>query len=267
MSAAPVPASPEITRAPVTTTDALKVAALLIILVDHVGHFLAPDETWLRVIGRLGAPIFFFLIGFAKTRSVPWTWLALGAALTAVDIVWNGGWRNAELNILFNFAIIRLAAPWIERTIDRSAWWLLPIIAFLLGGLFWAGSIVEYGAEGWLIALAGLLQRRVVDGATQWVPWWIVTGLIAANAYLIVERNDYSLEGPLVVALAVGLAGLVLILARFQRCDLGWQPGSRLARVLAFAGRRSLELYAAQILLLFAVGGTWNGLDPGYEDD
>jgi hypothetical protein len=107
----------------------------------------------------------------------------------------------------------------------------------------------------------------VVEGAQAWIPWWGVTGAIAAVAYVIVERNDYSLGVPLTAALAIGVMGLMLVLARFRRGDLPWQPGPRVAHVFAFAGRRSLELYAAQILALAAIAGIWTWIDETDGDD
>ena len=56
---------------PVTTTDLLKLAGLTLVLIDHYGLFFDPNADWWRVVGRGAAPVFFFLIGFARTRTVP----------------------------------------------------------------------------------------------------------------------------------------------------------------------------------------------------
>jgi hypothetical protein len=69
-------------RGHVTTTDVLKCIGVASFLIDHTGVFFDPAEPWWRLFGRVAAPIFFFLVGFARSRRVPWTWLALGAALT-----------------------------------------------------------------------------------------------------------------------------------------------------------------------------------------
>ncbi len=61
---------------PVTTTDLWKFFGVIFVLVDHYGFFFDNDQDWWRVFGRLAAPIFFFFIGFARTRRVPrcWPW-------------------------------------------------------------------------------------------------------------------------------------------------------------------------------------------------
>ncbi len=69
----------------VTTTDVLKFVGVVALLVDHYGLFYRPDENGWRLVGRAAAPIFFFLIGFARTRKVPWTWYAFGLVLTVVN--------------------------------------------------------------------------------------------------------------------------------------------------------------------------------------
>src|SRR4051812_49904540 len=93
------------TARPVTTTDLWKLVCLLQVLIDHWG-----------VLGRAAAPIFFFFIGLARTRRVPWSWVVLGLVLTAVDSWTSGtGLGKINLNILINFAFFRLLLPEVER--------------------------------------------------------------------------------------------------------------------------------------------------------
>ena len=59
------------TRHAVDNTDWLKTAAIISVAVDHFGHFFMEDDKWWSVFGRLAAPTFFFLMGYAQTRTVP----------------------------------------------------------------------------------------------------------------------------------------------------------------------------------------------------
>jgi hypothetical protein len=251
-----------------TTTDALKAAALLIILIDHIGHFLADEWPLLRVIGRLGAPIFFFLIGFARTRAVPLRWLWLGAVLTGVDYLWVGSFSETQLNILFNFALIRLGLPWIERVTIASPW---PIVLVAFGCLPLMSMInpwLEYGSAGWLFALFGLSQRLAMERgerATKAVS--ATTALIGLVAYSLVEARDYDFSPIQSGLMSVLLAGMGLALWQFRRTALKWHAVPWTNRLIHLCGRYSLEIYAAQIILLAAIGGLWSTLEPGEADD
>ncbi len=72
-------------RKPIDLTDWLKTFAILFVVVDHVGLFFIEDDEWWRVVGRMAAPIFFFLIGFSRRESVPINWIVLGIILTVLD--------------------------------------------------------------------------------------------------------------------------------------------------------------------------------------
>jgi peptidoglycan/LPS O-acetylase OafA/YrhL len=253
---------------PVSTTDVLKAIALGLILIDHIGHYLADDWPMLRVIGRLGVPVFFFLIGFATSRDIPWRWLAIGVVLTGVDILWLGGLDGVQLNILFNFAAIRLALPLIERHALEPPWRLPLLMLGLVAVMPLINPVLEYGTEGWLFAIFGLLVRRERDGRMAAPIWPVpVAGLLAFGVYAVVESIDYSFSTLHSLLLLIGLAGLAYPLLRFERRLLAWQPGPAGNAVMRFCGRFSLEIYAAQIIVLAAVGGLWSTLDPDEGED
>jgi hypothetical protein len=149
---------------PVDDTDWLKTAAIIFVSIGHFGYFFVEDARWWSVVGRLAAPTFFFLIGYARARTVPLSWIWLGIILTVLES-WNADWTWVAPNILLSFAFIRLARPHVERLVERYGW-----AAFVASSLdSWrccrsAAKCFDYGSEGWLWALFGLYQRRYVDG-------------------------------------------------------------------------------------------------------
>jgi TraX protein len=243
---------------PVTTTDALKAAALLIILIDHIGHFLLPDLPLLRVIGRLGPPIFFFLIGFARTREVPLRWLWLGAILTGVDFLWTGRLNQTMLAVLFNFAAIRLALPLIEKHALAPPLRLVALVLALILLVRPTSVIIEYSIAGWLFALAGLFHRRCLDEGVMWKQQRDFVSIISVLVYIVTEQIDYNFPFVLTGLLALEMLLLIGVLQQFQRKALDQQPVPPVASVMRFCGRYSLEIYAAQIIGLAAIGGLWN---------
>ena len=242
--------APPQSRRPITTTDLLKVVGLLLVFVDHYALFFDPDEGWWRVPGRLAAPLFFFFIGFARSRQVPMAWLWLGAGLTAIDVLTSEeGLSGLNLNILFNFAALRLALPWVETRVMPHPARLVLLVGATLLVIQPVGLVLEYGAEGWLWALFGLARRLEGDGCGGRVARLrgLALGATAALAYWVTEVADLDLEGAKGGVLALLLLLLLLALVTFRRRDVAWTPPPPLGAAFRFSGRRSLEIYAASL--------------------
>ena len=156
----PAPRTPHI----VDNFDWLKTAAIILVSVDHFGYFFIDDADWWSVFGRMAAPVFFFLLGFAQSRTIPFRWIWLGVILTLLDS-WNTNWMWVAPNILLSLALIRLARPHVKALLHRYGWVaFVLLVCLLIAMLPLAVNMVDYGAEGWLWALFGLCQRMYVDG-------------------------------------------------------------------------------------------------------
>ncbi|HVL72483.1 MAG TPA: TraX family protein [Beijerinckiaceae bacterium] len=252
--------------AAVTSTDLLKLAGLAFVFVDHFGLFFDAAEPWWRVLGRAAAPIFFFLIGFARTRAVPWTWLVLGAALTALDLFTSDDWSDVGLNILLNFALIRLALPLVEAQVmprrERVA--LLVLACIVLIPVL--GRVLEYGSEGWLWALLGLSHRLALENGG----WRFARNAIAAvtaAVYVVRETFDLGFEGAEVVGLALLIAGLALVLTRFRRVAYPWRGPVPVASAVNWIGRHSLEIYAVSLFAMQSLAYAWGDAEDDGDDE
>ena len=238
----------------VTTTDVLKFVGVVTLLIDHYGLFYHPDETGWRLVGRTAAPIFFFLVGFARTRAVPWTWFAFGAAITAMNYWTSEGWRDTTLNILFNFALLRLAVlPLVDRHVLARP---VPLAMLSLGCALLIPATdeeLEYSTEGWLWAFFGLAHRWALEepGARASSTQLGLAG-IAAVAYILREIHDYGFGPAQSVLLVLIVATLTLAFLQFRRTRLPWQPPQPLAAALRFCGRYSLEIYGITLLAMQA---------------
>ena len=266
-----MPALPDppqaLAQRPISTTDIWKAVALALILIDHIGHFLADGWPILRVIGRLGVPVFFFMIGFARTRSIPVRWLVLGIMLTGVDYIWTGSLPKTQINILFSFALIRLALPLIEAHWISSRWRIATFMLAMVLVMPVANFVLEYGSEGWLFAFAGLLHRKAMEEGASWQRSRDAAGLFALAVYVIVEVRDYTFSPELSALLMLGVAVLAAFMHDFRRDFSRWQPGPRFGAILRFCGSHSLEIYAAQIIVLAAIGGVWNQFSADHNDE
>ena len=102
----------------ITSYDLLKALAVALMIVDHLGFYFYPDILWLRIIGRLSAPIWFFLIGYAHRRDVPRILWAGGLILTISGLA--AGQSLFPLNILFMLGLARLVIdPVMARALRR----------------------------------------------------------------------------------------------------------------------------------------------------
>jgi peptidoglycan/LPS O-acetylase OafA/YrhL len=251
----------------VDNADWLKTAAIILVSVGHIGHFFMDDDLWWGAFGRLAAPMFFFLVGYAQTRTVPVSWIWLGIILTLLES-WNAGWTWVAPNILLSLALIRVARPYVQLFVQHHGW-----VAFaLLVTTFFAvqpiaAKVFDYGAEGWLWALFGLYQRMYVDGrsaadvdgaARSSDPpsgvmkenvslIRLVACVVAVAVYVWQEQREFSFPQLHFAAFILGLGVLSISLCLFRRGPSRIQPPEPIAGALRFIGRRTLEVYAIQL--------------------
>src|SRR5262245_36865746 len=148
----------------VDNTDWLKTAAIVCVVAGHFGYFFMENDLWWSVFGRFAAPSFFFLQGYAHSRTVPLRWIGIGLTLTLLES-WNADWTWVAPNILLSYVLIRIARPYVDTLLQNHGWVaFIVVVSVLLALLPIATNIVDYGAEGWLWALFGLCQRRYLDG-------------------------------------------------------------------------------------------------------
>lgn len=253
-------------RPQVTTTDVLKLVGLVLVLTDHWGLFFDPGEDWWRVIGRGAAPVFFFLIGFARTRTVPRSWLVLGCILTALDVYVSDDLDDVSLNILFNFAILRLVAPWVERSV-LSFVWGAPVLALAcVAATPVAGVVLEYGASGWLWALLGLTVRTTLPHDAGRKTARNLVAIIALSSYVFTESLDFAFAPAQSTALLLLMSALTIRFLHFRRKPSDWIFPQWLAPGVSWAGRRSLEIYAVTLFAMQALGHAL-GVDADMDGD
>lgn len=251
----------------VDNTDWLKTAAIILVVIDHTGYFFIEDADWWSAFGRLAAPPFFFLLGYAKSRTIPLHWFWMAAILTLLDS-WNNDWTWVAPNILLSFALIRMARPYVQSYMQKHAWLtFLILIAVLVALLPISAEFVDYGAEGWLWALFGLSHSMYVDNklvtdsnsksdrltaSPYAMPQKfglinLLACIVAAGVYIWQEQIEYSFSQSQFVVFIVGVGVLSLSLGFFRRGVSCLQPPAPIVGILRFIGRHTLEIYAIQL--------------------
>ena len=251
----------------VDNADWLKTTAIMLVAVGHFGYFFMDDPDWWSVFGRMAAPVFFFLLGYAQSRTIPLRWIWLGVILTLLDS-WNNGWTWMAPNILFSLALIRIARPHVKALLHHYGWLAFVILVCVLFAILpVTANIVDYGAEGWLWALFGLCQRMYVDGRpatgadgaaqSSATPAHVLPpnmGLmrllacfVAAVVYVWQEQEVFFFSQVQLAIVIAGVSALSLGLCLFRRGPSRIQPPEPIAVTLHFIGWHTLEIYVIQL--------------------
>ena len=251
----------------VDNIDWLKVFAIILVSIDHFGYFFVENADWWNAVGRMAAPPFFFLLGYAQTRQVPLRWLWIGVLLTALDS-WNNDWTWTSANILISLALIRFSRPYILKLMQHFGWLAFTlIVAGLIVLLPATSSIVDYGAEGWLWALFGLCQRLYINSLStieadgmSGKPHQLsamkinntcllrsLACLAALSVYIWQEQMEFMFSSLQLGTVIFGVCTLSFALYKFQQGPSRFRPAGPVVATLHFVGRNTLEIYAIQL--------------------
>lgn len=232
--------------AAVTLLDVLKTLAVLIMICDHVGAYFFPDVPLYRVIGRFGLPVWFFMMGYARGRHIPWQLWGGGLFLIAIDLVTCQA--VLPLNALVSMVFIRWSLDFFDRWFLQKFETAFALIIGLVLTVLTPVNPFEYGAIGLLLAFSGLKARQA-PGKN-----WFFHGFVflLTVAVQIIDFESTLMESILMVAGAGSIYMILLMLYRLPR-HVGINPSSWWAAGLRLGGRYTLEIYVLHIALFCIV--------------
>lgn len=240
----------------VTTTDVWKFLGLILITIDHIGLYFYPDDVGLRIFGRISIPIWFFLVGFSKPSLPPRLWLLLGVGLTLLELVTDGYDDEFHLNILLNYALVKLLIlvilakpfhPMLQHISITGRVLLLAVLGWLLFPV--SDLLLEYGSIVWGFALAGFVhaQNQADEKCRQSLFFGLIIVTLFGFAYMQSDYFSFSVTQQII--LYSGLFGIMIGLIFFKRQFLNIKFPQSIGYALKIAGKYSLELYAGQIFI------------------
>ncbi len=239
-----------------TSYDLLKAFAVILMIIDHVGHHFYPDEMWFRVIGRLCIPIWFFLIGYAKTTEIPKR-LWIGGAIVAVSAIISGQYL-LPLNILFTIIILRIFRRSIVLRSFYSVDGLRGIFLVLLFLTLPSAVLFEYGSIAMLFVLIGYIVRNKEEIYEKIEPQYlkIFAGASFFAFFFIQGALLPEVSGYQALFMLAGFFIIGFVLWNFRAAvyiDADKHMALSLIRILQFMGRRTLEIYVVHILIFRAI--------------
>ena len=238
-----------------TSYDFLKAAALVLMIVDHIGYFFYPDDMWWRAVGRMSAPVWLFLVGYARSRDVGARMWAGMAVLVVSNYVF--GMPVLPLNILGTIIVCRLAIDPMMGFIRRHPSMLYPVLVLLFVGGVFTFMTVEYGTTAMMMVMTGYLVRNHEEMAMRKNEILQFAG-VAALFYAFMQCFIYFSFGP---ALNLGVTGALLLVLlfltafRLYEYPVLTRSLGPLSGLIRLCGRRTLEIYVLHLLLFKA--GAW----------
>jgi uncharacterized membrane protein len=216
-----------------------KAVAMITMVLDHMG--LVTQCTWLHVIGRAAAPLFFFLVGYSKSYHWQNRLLAYAIALAFFQLLIFEP-KTIYFNILFFFIIIQLILIYLS-TITLN--WKLLLALFIGCNVFsyYIYDLLEYGLLGLEVALFGLFVREQRSYA---IPW----GIAALTSYCAAQILVFKLfsQGPFYTTIGLFLV-IGVYCGRYQQ-RIRELPKPLRTQVL-FLSRYSLPIYFYHYVAIF----------------
>ena len=217
--------------------DVIKFIAIIAMIIDHIGfYFIAENSDYFRALGRLAAPLFFFVTGYVSKYHLKPNIFFYGFIITGLSFDFGYGF---SINIL----IVFFAIKWILDHWDPSqAHAFTLVIVFLL--LYFLNpfyrNFVDYGLLGFAYAFCG----RLLAMKTQPV----LTAFLLASTLLIQLVERIFFNNNLYVALLVSVVVILLFLmmSLFQYKVFSAKP--LVKNSLLIFSRYSLEIYFWHLL-------------------
>lgn len=243
-----------------TSYDFIKCFAVLLMIVDHVGYYFYPEDNWWRAFGRLCVPVWFFLIGYARSRDIgPRLWVAMGI-LVAANMV--AGMSVFPLNIMGSMLAVRMLLRPLIGVMMRGRFYFWGIYTILGLLILPTHNVTEYGTLGIIMALYGYLcrhQEEMFEPAllNQYFLVTLVVFVVTQCIYFGFDENQMILVA--VGSLAV-MGGLFFFRPASFPGLTARLPGAA-AGLVRLGGRRTLEIYVVHLLLF---KGLAMALSPAY---
>lgn len=237
-----------------TSYDLLKTFAVILMIVDHTGYYFFDDDEWWRAIGRFCVPVWFFLIGYARSRDLgPLMW---GGMIVLAAASWISGMGLFPLNILASIIVVRLVLDAVMARAmlnERTFWQISTLMLFLVVPSSYA---FEYGTLAVILAMYGWLlrhQAEIEDGVRLTFKFFGFT--LAAFVFFQILFFDFTQ-----IQVAVMTAGCLLVMALLPLFRPTTFAGSSsgvwkyLFAPVRLIGRHTLEIYVLHLLTFKALG-------------
>lgn len=235
-----------------TSYDFLKFVTVLFMFADHIGAYFIQDETWWRVVGRLGFPVWFFLAGYSKDKGIK-SDLWLGAGLLVFANVMFGDYLFPA-NALVSFICIRIfMTHQYQRSFSNWEILLYTTVAFILLAIP-TGYMFEYGTLAFMFAMFGYAVRNKNElGIGNKIR--ILFCIVAPISIAVLESHIFHFNFIQSIVCIGMICAMSFVMFYFKAAEYP-QLTQRLPRpvtaLIQFGGRYTLEIYVIHLIAIKA---------------
>jgi hypothetical protein len=242
---------PKTLPATVTHLDFIKTFAVIMMIIDHIGSYFFPDQLWWRAFGRIGgAPIWFFLIGYAISRELP-TKLFVGAMILAVtDVIFVGD--PFALNALFTIIFLRLTIDPAINFITQSRYVFVIASVLMAFAYFLTNMIFEYGTLALLFAVAGYLTRhkaKLLRDTYLTEIDYLIFMVFTFMMFCLLQNATFGFDETQLTVMAILTAIILFILCTMRPMTFPQIQTPVIVKLLHIGGRKTLEIYVIHLFL------------------
>ena len=237
----------------ITSYDFFKAVAVILMIIDHIGWYFFPEGLWWRAFGRLCVPIWFFLIGYARSRDLsPKLWIGGGVLVVASIVI---GQFALPLNILFSILIVRILLDQVmefaKSSLNNFAAATFILTVLVIPSMF----LWEYGTQAFLLAMFGYAVRHKQE--MQSLHKEAIEIFLAVNLALYAgfQYIVFLFDQAQILFITAGLFFVFGLLWRFEPATypkLSQSMPGFMKSTIQFFGRRTLEIYIAHLLIFKA---------------
>ncbi len=237
----------------ITSYDLLKFVAVLLMVVDHLGYYFFYDDPWWRALGRIGFPVWFFLVGYSTGRKLP---VRLTVSAIVVQIS-SGvvGLALLPLNALATIIAIRVAIDPLMRFALQSRTRLCLVCAALAAIVLPSCAITEYGTLGLITAMFGYVVRhRKTTGNDPFALRFMIFALLT---FVSCEQLLYGFSTTQFMVMAICTAAMHYTILHFKPRIYPAMSATfprALTAVIQLCGRRTLEIYVVHLIAFGVLG-------------
>lgn len=235
--------------------DILKVLALVLMIVDHIGFYFIKDENTYRLIGRLCVPIWLFLIGYARSRTIDRVLIGSALGISLLQAFWYQ--QFFTLNILWTIILLRLTLDPLMRWIGSSENRLMGVTFVFAMIALPTRILLDYGSFAWVLAMWGYLVRHgfTKEKSSPDRAFLTLYGLLVLGLYVCIETLQFDFAAWQIPVLGLGCLALYPALALYlpRQIPAGQHLPAGLRYGISAIAHHTLAIYVLHLVLIFGI--------------